>query len=124
MFEEELNVILNNAKFAYDIVVLSIYQSKILAEKFHDKVKNVIYFKFNEDFLRYALDLPCHSLLKIMNDFTVYFLGELFKDCNILTSFLEAKKKFSSDLNTLCKAIKRCFNKSFEIEECKFNLSF
>jgi len=123
MFEEELNVILNNAKFAYDIVVLSIYQSKILAEKFHDKVKNVIYFKFNEDFLRYALDLPCHSLLKIMNDFTVYFLGELFKDCNILTSFLEAKKKFSSDLNTLCKAIKRCFNKSFEIEECKFNLS-
>ena len=118
VFEKELNDYLVNAKFSYEMVILSIPQSENLAKIFFsNKVKYVVYFKFNEEFLYYALDFHYQYLMKIINNFTIYLSTYLIRESSMNKSFQDAKKKFSNEINELRMKINSFYLKDFEENE-------
>ncbi len=121
---EELWNLLNVKGCNYEIVILAIPQSRQLAELFLEVgVKHLICFDLDLDFLEKASLLVHYKVYNVINEFTNWFLSNLFKSHSVEDSFKFAKKDFMSLMNKMLEEIYLNFEyikESLKIGEGKF----
>ena len=94
--KNNLDMILKKSKILFDLVVLTIPQSRSLGQLFIDNgVRHVICFEFDHEFLKISLNTPKINLNECFNSFIKSLVKELFKEMSVREATKIAEREFN-----------------------------